>query len=1046
MEWMAVSLGNAKGRIAVNDTEFGIKPGQPPFPLGELNPQDRLIIQCENGKFSDYEDSFLFVFAQIRPDEENITLSAVFHAETAGAYCGRQSGYGILFADTVDNADRRNGYRNHVAAGRFRIRKTEAVGYGMRTVSGHLSSEVNTGRHMLDASREASFPSATLIQAGEKAAFSLEKDNAGYRARVCAGTDTEEFFYPGTDILTKQDPDWIYAGFAAAGDLTAAVSGIQCCIEPGRLSHTPEEAIQFVSYDYPFARSTLAEPEPWKGSPSSGDTVVIPPGTHSLMDAVQEGINGRTFVLQDGVHHLQSSVCIPRNSTCSIIAEHPGKAVIDGAGIAAGTPALIIHGNDCLISGISVTNSPSAGIHVCGRNNRIERCSAYRNKDTGILICAWPGEDRSEWPSGNCILNCDAWDNCDEARSNADGFGAKLTIGEGNVLEGCFAHHNIDDGFDLFTKGIHGPTGPVRMVGCAAWQNGFLSTDTERGDGRTGTGFKLGGDRQSVEHRVEHCIAWDNDGYGFSTNSNPSDILHSLVSVYNRKGDYLLSAYRKDPAPSWNCRDLFPEKSIRAFCDDIVLEKNRMTQEEYNAACRERALPDRDLPLQRAEDGSLNLDPFFPPAMCGRRILFVVPRISGGGAEKVMTALASELAENNDVCIVETISKNGNEEYPVSPRVSLRSIPVENEQQTNTIVKRLAKRILPGILKAWLSEQGQRSRVQALKEIKQAFRPDCSISFLNSANWLNAASSIGERTIVSIRSYPAGRYAPAELRRAEGRILLQKACRKADTVAAVSRETGYRMVQSFGVDPAKLQVIYNACDAEAIRKRSEEPLPEDLPFRLDDGGFTFFNTGRLTEKKGQWHLVRAFRMVVDKHPEARLVILGRRGKGKEDTWDLVEDTIRNNHLENHVFLVGFRMNPYAYLSKGNAYVMASFNEGFPNALIEAMALSLPVIAADCSAGPREILAPDTDCSKKTRTIDYADYGILVPECSGRKALPDRLENEERILGEAMIRLMEDVELRQQYSIRAAYRAKRFDKQKILNQWSALIEKGGRQND
>jgi len=68
------------------------------------------------------------------------------------------------------------------------------------------------------------------------------------------------------------------------------------------------------------------------------------------------------------------------------------------------------------------------------------------------------------------------------------------------------------------------------------------------------------------------------------------------------------------------------------------------------------------------------------------------------------------------------------------------------------------------------------------------------------------------------------------------------------------------------------------------------------------------------------------------------------------------------------------------MKKSDLYVSASLWEGLPNALLEAMVCGLPSIAADCSSGPREILAPNTDYRKRLAAgdgIEYAQYGALL---------------------------------------------------------------------
>ena len=105
---------------------------------------------------------------------------------------------------------------------------------------------------------------------------------------------------------------------------------------------------------------------------------------------------------------------------------------------------------------------------------------------------------------------------------------------------------------------------------------------------------------------------------------------------------------------------------------------------------------------------------------------------------------------------------------------------------------------------------------------------------------------------------------------------------------------------------------------------------------------------------------------------------------------------------------------------------------------EAMALSLPVIAADCSSGPREILAPETDYRKKAAQVEYTPYGILTPLCSGDKLITEPLQKEEQMLAEAMLTLIRDGKLREKYAAGSLERARAFDRKTTLSQWKELI--------
>lgn len=90
-----------------------------------------------------------------------------------------------------------------------------------------------------------------------------------------------------------------------------------------------------------------------------------------------------------------------------------------------------------------------------------------------------------------------------------------------------------------------------------------------------------------------------------------------------------------------------------------------------------------------------------------------------------------------------------------------------------------------------------------------------------------------------------------------------------------------------------------------------------------------------------------------------LMIIGD-GPLKKDLLEL----IRMLGVHDRVVIAAFQKNLMACIRKASCFVLSSHVEGFPNVLLEAMAIGLPVISTDCSSGPRELLAPATDPMKK----------------------------------------------------------------------------------
>ena len=73
----------------------------------------------------------------------------------------------------------------------------------------------------------------------------------------------------------------------------------------------------------------------------------------------------------------------------------------------------------------------------------------------------------------NLILNCTSYGNADAGYEDADGFAAKLTVGDGNVFDGCISYNNADDGWDLFAKVQSGSIGAVTIKNSVAYGNGY---------------------------------------------------------------------------------------------------------------------------------------------------------------------------------------------------------------------------------------------------------------------------------------------------------------------------------------------------------------------------------------------------------------------------------------------------------------------------------------------------------------------------------------------------------------------------------------------
>ncbi|MCI5108623.1 MAG: glycosyltransferase [Candidatus Pacebacteria bacterium] len=192
-------------------------------------------------------------------------------------------------------------------------------------------------------------------------------------------------------------------------------------------------------------------------------------------------------------------------------------------------------------------------------------------------------------------------------------------------------------------------------------------------------------------------------------------------------------------------------------------------------------------------------------------------------------------------------------------------------------------------------------------------------------------------------------------------ILTKILYRRSDVIVAVSKGIASDLEKVIG-SGKNIKVIYSPKDIDFIRGKSKEYLPDVFK----KSGPTILFVGRLVEQKDIPTLIKAFEMVKEDIPGAKLVIVG----------DGNQDLIRGKD----VYFEGVKDNPYVYMENANLMALSSKWEGLPNVVLEALVCGLPVVSTDCvSGGPREILSPDSDYNKRLNdSIENVSSGYLVP--------------------------------------------------------------------
>lgn len=308
--------------------------------------------------------------------------------------------------------------------------------------------------------------------------------------------------------------------------------------------------------------------------------------------------------------------------------------------------------------------------------------------------------------------------------------------------------------------------------------------------------------------------------------------------------------------------------------------------------------------------------------MAGLRIALLVSSMGGGGAERVATTLANAwVGRGYDVVLVPTYLGARSAVYEIRAGVELAPLAAL-------------------VSKPYKGPAGWALKLHALRQAVGKFSPDVVISFLTNVNVTAIAALCGDGRplVISERADVA---ASVELPGAL-RVARQMLYQFADVLVVQTSEAmrGFR------------ESIFRAPRTAVI----PNPLPAELhasKMRASQSGHggEIVAMGRLTAQKRFDHLILAFDRAFASDPSWTLTILGE-GPLRGTLQSLIETT----RVRRRISLPGTTTLPWDRLAAGQIFALSSAYEGFPNAMLEAMALGLPCVAYDCPTGPKELAA------------------------------------------------------------------------------------------
>ena len=372
-----------------------------------------------------------------------------------------------------------------------------------------------------------------------------------------------------------------------------------------------------------------------------------------------------------------------------------------------------------------------------------------------------------------------------------------------------------------------------------------------------------------------------------------------------------------------------------------------------------------------------------------KNLLMIITKLSNGGSEKAINLLANSLANLYNVKLV--TFDNSNQDYKSD--VEIIDLKTKNS-------KNILKKFINFI-----------KRFCKIKKIKKLYKIDCTISFLPGPNIINCITRTNDKVIISVRNMQSKK------EKSYFRDLAnQFSFCMADKIITVCESVKNDIIKHYKVRKEKICTIYNTYNkAEIDIKKTEKVEEKELK-----GKKIVITIGRLIYQKGQWHLIRAFKGISKKEPEARLVILGR---GESEGF--LREVIKSNGLEEKVFLYGYKENPYKYLYNSSVFVLPSLFEGMSNTLLEAMACGTPIVTTDCEGANNEIL--NEKCA------------IITKCCDGKLYKDESLTKEEEELEKAILKVLKDKIFSEYLKINGKEKLKKFEKEAVLKKWINVIE-------